>query len=191
MKIVLASASPRRLELVKQIGLEPQVIVREFAELEGANIAPKELVEANAEGKGKIVVAEIGDATPVVSADTIVVIDNNILGKPKTNEEAKKMLTKLNGNEHEVFTAVAVFYKGKTLVETVATKVEFRLLTETELDSYIALGESLDKAGGYGIQGQGAVLIEKINGSYDNVVGLPLAKLYTMLKQIGGMEDGL
>ena len=191
MKIVLASASPRRLELVKQIGLEPQVIVREFAELEGANIAPKELVEANAEGKGKIVVAEIGDATPVVSADTIVVIDNNILGKPKTNEEAKKMLTKLNGNEHEVFTAVAVFYKGKTLVETVATKVEFRLLTETELDSYIALGESLDKAGGYGIQGQGAVLIEKINGSYDNVVGLPLAKLYTMLKQIGGVEDGL
>lgn len=185
MQVVLASASPRRLELVQQLGWEAQVYPSEFEEAGGAAYEAQEVVLANAVGKGSWTAARTGDDIPVISADTIVVVDNVILGKPKDIAEAVAMLKRLSGREHQVMTGVAVFYKGRTLGRVCVTKVIFRSLTEQEITDYVATGEPLDKAGAYGIQGKGAVLVDKIDGCYNNVVGLPLTMLYTMFKELG------
>ena len=119
------------------------------------------------------------------NADTMVVLENEILGKPFDSNDAAAMLRKLSGRVHRVLTGVAVFYKTQNLVEVVETKVWFRSLSEIEINAYVATGEPFDKAGAYGIQGRGAVLVEKIDGCYNNVVGLPLTRLYQMMAQIG------
>ena len=120
----------------------------------------------------------------MIAADTMVVLENEILGKPFDSNDAAAMLRKLSGRVHRVLTGVAVFYKTQNLVEIVETKVWFRSLSEIEINAYVATGEPFDKAGAYGIQGRGAVLVEKIDGCYNNVVGLPLTRLYQMMAQL-------
>ena len=152
MLVRLASGSPRRLELLRQIGLEVDVYTSAFDEVSGDNA--EKVVAVNALGKGQVV-------------------------------DAAVMLRKLSCRVHRVLTGVAVFYKTQNLVEIVETKVWFRSLSEIEINAYVATGEPFDKAGAYGIQGRGAVLVEKIDGCYNNVVGLPLTRLYQMMAQIG------
>lgn len=185
MKVILASASPRRQALLQQIGIEPVVQPASFDEVGGRAELAHEVALANAKGKCDAVYAEAGDELPVVAADTIVVIDKVILGKPQDEAEAQAMLTRLSGRTHQVMTGVAVRYKGQQLAKVCTTDVSFRELTAAEIAAYIATKEPLDKAGAYGIQGRGAVLVEKINGCYNNVVGLPLTMLHEMFRQLG------
>ncbi len=185
MQVILASASPRRLELLRNIGFDVKVYPADFTE-SGGGIEPAEkTVLANAIGKCRAVCAVCGDNVPVIAADTVVVIDGMILGKPAGKETAKEMLRLLSGKEHRVLTGVAVGYKGRETTDVCETRVFFRSLTEDEISAYVATGESLDKAGAYGIQGKGAFLVEKIDGCYNNVVGLPLTCLYSMLGKLG------
>jgi septum formation protein len=183
MQVVLASGSPRRLELLRQIGIKPLVMVSNYHETE-SGLAPEVLVSTNALGKARSVLTQCSDEVVVIAADTVVVLDGEILGKPKNKEEAGEMLRALSGKAHWVLTGTGVFYRGKHAVRVSATKVYFRNLNEKEIQSYVATGEPLDKAGAYGIQGQGAVFITKIEGSYSNVVGLDLADLYTLFAEL-------
>lgn len=185
MEVVLASASPRRLALLEQVGVAAQVCPADFEEEAGQAAAAREVALHNAVGKCRAVVAAKGDAVPVIAADTIVVVDEAILGKPRDAEEAVAMLARLSGRKHEVLTAVAVACAGKEIARVCATEVFFRELTKAEIAAYVATGEPLDKAGAYGIQGKGALLVKKIEGCYNNVVGLPLTMLDSMLKEIG------
>ena len=185
MKVILASASQRRQALLQQIGITPLICPADFAEGSGNASQAQEVALYNAAGKCAAVAAKMGDELPVIAADTIVVIDNVILGKPQDAAAAKAMLQRLSGRTHQVMTGVAVRYKGQQLSEVCITDVSFRQLTAEEIDAYIATGEPMDKAGAYGIQGRGAVLVEKINGCYNNVVGLPLSLLYLMMQRLG------
>lgn len=185
MKVILASASPRRQALLQQIGITPLVCPADFAEGSGTASQAQEVALHNAAGKCAAVAAKMGYELPVIAADTIVVIDNVILGKPQDAAAAKAMLQRLSGRTHQVMTGVAVCYKGQKMSEVCVTDVSFRQLTAEEIDAYIATGEPMDKAGAYGIQGRGAVLVEKINGCYNNVVGLPLSLLYLMMQRLG------
>lgn len=184
MRVILASSSPRRLQLLQQIGIEPEVHPAAFDELSTGKMAD-EVVLANAVGKCQAVCAACGDKVPVIAADTVVVLDNQILGKPKDAADAVRMLTELSGRTHKVLTGVAVSFQGRQLAEVCETEVIFRTLTTAEIADYVATGEPLDKAGAYGIQGRGAVFVEKINGCYNNVVGLPLTRLHLMLAKLG------
>lgn len=185
MQVILASASPRRQELLRQIGIDPIVCPADFNEISGTESEAYDVVLANAAGKCRTAVKEHGDTLPVIAADTVVVIDGKILGKPADSKEAAAMLQGLSGKVHKVLTGVAVAYQGKLEQEVCETNVVFRKLTKQEIEAYIATGEPLDKAGAYGIQGKGAVLVEKIDGCYNNVVGLPLTRLHLMLAKLG------
>ncbi len=184
MRVILASSSPRRLQLLQQIGIEAEVRPAAFDELSTGKMAD-EVVLANAVGKCQAVCAAYGDKVPVIAADTVVVLDGQILGKPKDAADAVRMLTELSGRTHKVLTGVAVSFQGRQLAEVCETEVIFRTLTAAEIADYVATGEPLDKAGAYGIQGRGAVFVEKINGCYNNVVGLPLTRLHLMLAKLG------
>lgn len=184
MRVILASSSPRRLQLLQQIGIEAEVRPAAFDELSTGKMAD-EVVLANAVGKCQSVCAACGDKVPVIAADTVVVLDGKILGKPKDAADAVRMLTELSGRTHKVLTGVAVSFDGRQLAEVCETEVIFRTLTAAEIADYVATGEPLDKAGAYGIQGRGAVFVEKINGCYNNVVGLPLTRLHLMLAKLG------
>ena len=188
MKFILASASPRRLELLQQIGVKPNVIVSDFDEVKTAD-QPEALVQANAVGKGRSVVSKSPREAVVVAADTIVVLHGKVLGKPRDAEDAVRMLTYLSGHTHQVLTAVAVFYQGKEAVKVEKTDVEFYPLTKEQILSYLHTDEPMDKAGAYGIQGRGALLVKGINGSYSNVVGLPLGTLIRMLMEMGVINN--
>jgi septum formation protein len=183
MKFILASGSPRRRELLRQIGIEPQIMVSDYAE-DNCNLDPAGLVIENALGKGLRVLLNCSRDDVVIAADTVVLLDNTILGKPKDPLDAFNMLKNLSGRTHEVLTGVAVFYRGKKKVAVERTIVEFRTLTDKEIQTYVATGEPADKAGAYGIQGLGAVFINSIAGCYSNVVGLPLARLYTLFAEL-------
>ena len=160
MKVVLASASPRRLALLEQVGIKAKVCPADFDEEAGGAETAQAVALHNALGKCRAVAAKLGDAVAVVAADTIVVIDEAILGKPRNKLEAVAMLTSLSGRSHQVLTGVAVRYQGKEIAKVCATKVCFRQLTEAEIATYVATGEPLDTAGAYGIQGKGALLVE-------------------------------
>ena len=183
MTFILASASPRRLDLLRQINIEPRVVVSNYAETMGKN-APYEIVLDNALGKGISILDYCQNDDIVIAADTIVVLDGKILGKPKNNEDAVVMLKTLSGRTHEVLTGVALFYKNKKAVAVEKTSVKFRVLTDNEIQQYVATREPMDKAGAYGIQGQGAILVDSIVGCYNNVVGLPLTRLYTLFAEL-------
>ncbi len=182
--IVLASASPRRFELLKQIGLEFKVVPSNLDEEMVGNDSIDELVKNNAKAKG-LKVAEHYPNALVISADTVVAFERKILGKPANEEEAFDMLKLLSGKTHQVYTGIGLFlkkYEGLKL-DAVCTNVTFRRLSEDEIWAYINTGEPFDKAGAYGIQGQGALLVERVEGCYYNVVGFPLAKFYLMLNE--------
>lgn len=185
MQVILASASPRRLALLQQIGIEAKVCPADFDEVSGSAVQAEDVVLANAIGKCKAVVKIKGDSLPVIAADTVVVAEGIILGKPQNDEDAVEMLKQLSGKTHKVMTGIAVSYTGEMLAEICETEVVFRKLTDEEIKKYVATGEPLDKAGAYGIQGMGAVLVEKINGCYNNVVGLPLTRLQLILAKLG------
>ena len=185
MQVILASASPRRLALLQQIGIEATVCPADFDEVSGSAVQAEDIVLANAVGKCQAVVKIKGDSLPVIAADTVVVAEGVILGKPQDAEDAIVMLKQLSGKTHKVLTGIAVSYAGEMLAEVCETKVVFRDLTDEEIKKYVATGEPLDKAGAYGIQGKGAVLVEKIDGCYNNVVGLPLTRMQLILAKLG------
>ena len=185
MQVILASASPRRLALLQQIGIEATVCPADFDEVSGSAVQAEDVVLANAVGKCQAVVKIKGDSLPVIAADTVVVAEGEILGKPQDAEDAIAMLKQLSGKTHKVLTGIAVSYAGEMLAEVCETKVVFRDLTDEEIKNYVATGEPLDKAGAYGIQGKGAVLVEKIDGCYNNVVGLPLTRMQLILAKLG------
>jgi len=183
--IILASASPRRTEIMNQLGLDFQVIPSEVSEIiPEKSTAPQELVTELALHKASDVACKL-ERGLVIGADTLVVFEDTIFGKPSGPAEAVRMLSVLNGKIHSVFTGIAMIQVPSGRIESgySETKVKFRTLSKEEIQSYVATGEPLDKAGAYGIQGKGGVLIEGIAGCYFNVVGLPLSKLGEMLKK--------
>ena len=189
MAMILASQSPRRRELLGQMGFSFTVRPAKGEELPHPELTPAQLVEELARQKALEVSAEAASDDVVVAADTVVAIDGKVLGKPRDKAHAAQMLSALSGREHTVYTGVAVKRGETLLVEHEATHVRFRPLTGQEIDLYIQTGEPMDKAGSYGIQGCGALLVEGIRGDYFNVVGLPICRLGRMLAQVG--EDAL
>ncbi|MGI6588361.1 MAG: Maf family protein [Peptococcia bacterium] len=184
MDLVLASGSPRRAELLKLLGVPYRVVVSEVKE--GQPRSPwVQWVQEVACLKARAVAASTGGI--VLAADTIVVKEGRVLGKPADEQEAEKMLTFLSGEVHEVLTGICVVncLTKDVWQDVEVTKVYFRPLTVQEIKAYLVSGESLDKAGAYGIQGLGSLLIEKIEGCYYNVVGLPLIKTMTLLRKCG------
>lgn len=187
-KIILASNSPRRRELLEQGGIPFTVYpsqVEENITTANPEVAVKELSHLKCEDIYK---KSSGDVV-VIGADTVVASDGNILGKPSSKKEAVAMLQNLQGKEHEVYTGVTIMVRGegetiqKTFYEK--TKVVFYPMTEEEIRDYVNTQEPMDKAGAYGIQGKSAIFIKEIHGDYNNVVGLPLARLYQELKKMG------
>jgi septum formation protein len=184
--IILASRSPRRKELLHQIGLDFSVDPADVDERVLPDETPEGYTLRVALGKARGVAAR-AQAGLVIAADTIVVLDGEFLGKPVDTQDAERMLARLSGKAHRVITGVAVMdaATGKTFSRTSTTRVLFRSLTSQEITSYAATGEPLDKAGAYGIQGMGALLIEGIDGCYSNVVGLPISMLGELLRDFG------
>ena len=185
-KIVLASASPRRKELLQKIGLKFEVDASNCAEEIDPTLKPDEIVRRISIEKACAVASRHKDAV-IIAADTIGVIGKKLLGKPRTAGEARKMLAQISGKSHEVITGFTVLdtATNKVISGTVNTKVYIKKMTQQEIDAYVQTGEPLDKAGAYGIQGLGAVIVEKIEGDYYNVVGLPLSALAEVLKEFG------
>ena len=185
MKIILASQSPRRRELLERMGITDfKVIPAKGEEVATRTLTPDQLVEQLSRRK----CAEVAAAHPddlVIAADTMVAVNNRLLGKPRTEDDAARMLATLSGRLHMVYTGVTVSLKGKTLTAHEMTSVRFRTLTQADIIRYIATGEPMDKAGAYGIQGYGCVLVESISGDYYNVMGLPVCRLARMLARFG------
>lgn len=185
-RLILASNSPRRRDLLKQAGLTFSVIPSEVDEHKMTMSDPDVFVRTLAETKA-LNIAEKHPSSWVIGADTIVVIENQILGKPDSAEAARDMLKRLSGNTHQVFTGYCVCCKRKARLFTDAEKTDvcFKSLSDAEIEWYIQTGEPFDKAGGYGIQGIGAVLVKSIKGSYTNVVGLPVCEVVDVLIKEG------
>lgn len=186
MNLILASASPRRRELLTQIGVSFVVEVSDVEEVIDSSLSPELQVQSLARQKAEAVASNHTDGI-VLGADTIVVADGKILGKPHDETEAKTMLASLSGGWHQVMTAIAFVDAGNknTWTSTEITDVKFRNLTDDDIAAYVATGESMDKAGAYGIQGYGALLVERIEGCYNNVVGLPLQQVASGLRNWG------
>lgn len=181
--MILASASPRRKELLSIIEKDFKIIPADIEEILPEGIPAEQAAEFLSVQKAKAVYEKHPDDT-VIGCDTAVICEGEILGKPKDSLDAKRMLSLLSGKTHKVITGCAIFKNGKSLSFSETTKVTFFSLSEKEIDDYIATNEPFDKAGAYGIQGYGSLLVEKIEGDYFNVVGLPVAKLNKMLKRI-------
>lgn len=186
MGIVLASASPRRSELLKQIGMTFTVRASNVEEIVDETLAPEAVAEQLAQLKAYDIAKQC-PADTVIGADTIVVLDRLILGKPKDELDAKAMLRSLSGTKHQVITGLAVINlaMGKSICVSEVTNVYFKHLSDLEIDEYVATGEPMDKAGAYGIQGRAAVFVPRIEGCYFNVVGLPIVRLRHVLTEVG------
>ncbi|MCD6452464.1 MAG: septum formation inhibitor Maf [Acidobacteria bacterium] len=185
-RIVLASSSPRRISLLKMLGVTFEPVPASIVEEKREGEEPADFARRIAKEKA-FQVAERVKAEFVIAADTVVVIDGEVLGKPEDENEARRMLEKLSGRTHKVITAVALYKKesGELLLDHKETLVRFTVLSKAEIDWYIRTGEPMDKAGAYGIQGLGSLFIERIDGCYTNVVGLPLPLLYQLAKRAG------
>lgn len=192
MRVVLASASPRRKELLKRAGVAFEILPAVGEEIVTGK-EPAQVVMGLAFKKAKEVsgrLAEEGEGELLIlGADTVVTYDGAILGKPGDEADAVRMLSLLSGSTHSVFTGVALIYQAKGTERILnfyqETKVTMYPMTPAEIQSYVRSGEPMDKAGAYGIQGRGAVFIEKIDGDYNNVVGLPIARVYQEMKKLG------
>ncbi len=180
--IILASASPRRKELLQLAGVEFSVDVADADETLPDRITPRDAVEYLSKIKAEAVFDNHNDCI-VIGADTVVAIGDEILGKPKDYDEANKMLNTLSGKTHYVYTGVSIISKEKSITFSQKTAVEFYQLNQSEIDEYIASKDCFDKAGGYGIQTNGCVLVKGIQGDYFNVVGLPVAETVRKLKE--------
>lgn len=185
-KIVLASGSPRRRELLERIGIHDfDVRVPQTEESYPAGLSPRETVEYISREKADAASALCTPEEILITADTMVFLDDARLGKPVDEADALRMLTALQGRCHTVCTGVTVRQGDRSLTESEATEVFFRPASEAELLAYIRTGEPMDKAGAYGIQAQGALLVEKIHGDFFNVMGLPVLRLSRMLSRFG------
>ena len=186
MNIVLASGSPRRRELLEMLGVKNLVIMpARGEEIVPSNTEPGEIVEILAEAKAREVSELWTENDVVIAADTIVWIDGTLLGKPHSRTDAEKMLSKLSGRTHEVYTGVCVIHGGKIVTEHERTLVSFRELSKEEINSYIETGEPMDKAGAYAAQGKGALFVNHLDGDFFNVMGLPVCRLGEILKNNG------
>ena len=177
IKPVLASASPRRKELITNIFNEVSVKPARCDEALPGNIGARQAVEYLAEIKNKASAVLSHSDELIISADTVVAVNDEILGKPRDKDDARRMLSLLSGKVHQVYTGVTLSYKGNIFTFSEKTDVEFYDLTDEEIEEYINSSEPYDKAGAYGIQGKAGLLVKGINGDYYNVVGLPVARL--------------
>ncbi len=183
--LILASASPRRQELLQQIGCDFRVFVSYAEELSESGVSPEKMATENARRKAEDVASRDTTGLPVLGADTVVAVDATILGKPKDEEDAARMLRLLSGRRHFVYTGVALVYHGATYTSVVQTAVWMDKMSDEEISAYIATGEPMDKAGAYAVQGIAAKFIPKIEGSFSNVVGLPLHEVKNLARKAG------
>jgi septum formation protein len=184
MRVILASQSPRRRELLTLIGIKHEVLPADIDE----SLMPGELPAPHAERLARAKAHTIAEREPgavVIAADTIVVVDGDVLGKPRDSAEAHAMLKRLSGRTHTVLTAIAVARAAQTESAVESVDVTFRALTDSEITAYIATGEPMDKAGAYGIQGYGATIVERVSGDYFSVMGLGLRRLVELLGRVG------
>jgi septum formation protein len=184
VRIILASQSPRRRELLSLIGIPHEVLPADLDETLWPGEVPVSHAERLARSKAEAIATRESGAV-VIGADTIVVLDGEILGKPGDASEAAATLRRLSGRTHTVHTAVAVARHGQTVSGVESVEVTFRPLTDVQIETYIATGEPMDKAGAYGIQGYGAVIVERVHGDYFAVMGLALGRLVELLGQVG------
>ncbi len=188
-KVILASTSPRRKELFEKTGIPFEIVASSYEEDMTLNMSPKDLAMYLSRGKAEDVANKYPNAV-VIGADTFTALGNEVFGKPHTKEKAKERLLMLSGKQHSIITGFTIIEKSanKIISKAIETKVFFRDLTEQEIDDYIETGEPLDKAGAYAIQGLGGKLIEKTEGSYDNIIGLPVDEVVQILKDEFGVE---
>lgn len=188
-KIILASGSPRRKEILENaFAIKPEVVVSGVEEVIDETLSPGDLVLELAYQKG--VEISVGNTNvPVISGDTVVSLNRQILGKPKDEKEAIQMLTLLSGKCHQVYTGHCIFYKGKAVKGLSTSNVYFRSLSEVEILNYVETGEPLDKAGAYGIQGLASVFIEKIEGDFYGIMGLSPYIINELFQRIGRKKD--
>ena len=186
MDIILASKSPRRRALLGRMGGEDfRILTPGKDERMGRGQPPRELVRQISLEKAQAVAAQADPNAVIIAADTVVALDGVVLGKPADEEEAFRMLSLLSGNRHQVYTGLTVLRGEQVFSQWEETSVTFRPLTAEEIEAYIATGEPMDKAGAYGIQGYGALLVEGIRGDYYNVMGLPVCRLGGLLRELG------
>ncbi|MGH9864066.1 MAG: Maf family protein [Candidatus Acidiferrales bacterium] len=194
-RLILASASPRRAEILRNAGFDFEVVPAHVDESLRPNEAASDYVLRLAEEKARAAMHQLGkhagcEPTSIIGADTVVVIDNEILGKPSSAVNAREMLRCLSGKAHEVYTGLAVL-QGNGIARTAVEKtcVTFEPLSEKEIEDYIDSEEPFDKAGAYAIQGRGGKFISRIEGCYFNVMGLPLSRLYAILRELNGKQQ--
>jgi len=187
-RVVLASSSPRRRDLLNLIGIEHEIRPADLDETHIAGESPKAHAERLARAKAEAIAASAPEAL-VIGADTVVVIDGAILGKPRDASDALRMLRMLEGRTHSVLTGVAAVWRGRIVSEIVSVEVTFKPLSASELSSYIATGEPMDKAGAYGIQGYGATIVSRVEGDYFAVMGLSLVALVALMNELGLRYD--
>ena len=185
MDIVLASASPRRRELLAQIGLSFRVVTPDIDEHMDRTLTPAKLVETISAEKARAVAGRVGPQPLVIAADTVVAWNGEILGKPADEAQAVAMLTHLSGQTHQVYTGFTLCQGARAVTRSECSLVTFRTRTAAEIAAYVATGEPMDKAGAYGIQGLGSLLVEGIQGDYFNVMGLPVCLLGQALQDFG------
>ena len=183
MNIVLASKSPRRKELLSLLDLQFDIITADIDETMDTSLPVADEVSRLSYEKAAAIRSKVSSDTIIISADTVVELDGVVMGKPKDESDAYNMLKSLSGNTHNVLSGVTVMRGDKHVSKTVITEVHFRPLSDQEINTYIATKEPMDKAGSYGIQGRGSKFVEKIDGDYFNVVGLPVCTLSLMLKE--------
>lgn len=182
--VILASQSPRRRELLTLVGIPHEVRPADIDESYGAGELPHAHAERLAREKAAVVARSAPDAV-VIGSDTIVVLDGDVLGKPRDERDAASMLMRLSGRTHTVMTAVAVMWRGVERSAVEEVEVTFHILTSAEIDAYIATREPMDKAGAYGIQGFGATIVARVDGDYFAVMGLPLQRMVRLMADLG------
>jgi septum formation protein len=185
MKIILASASPRRKELLQLIGLNPAIIIPDIDEAPRPAEAVAAFLERVTIAKGIAAYKKNLFSHLLISADTVVLLGDSVIGKPRDREDAFRMLNRLSGQRHEVLTGMALIYQGETRFEISRTAVYFKELAGTEIDFYLDNENFLDKAGAYAIQGRAAIFVERIEGCFFNVMGFPLNLFYRMAAERG------
>lgn len=185
LNLVLASSSPRRAELLRQLQLEFSICVSEVDETPLSNEAPDLYVRRLAQAKALAVLPLVASDTLVLGADTVVSCMGQLLTKPLNPEHNRQMLERLSGRSHEVFTGICVASRSNCLTEIVSTEVEFGVIDDAALRGYVRIGEGVDKAGGYAVQGIGGIFVKRLVGSYSAVVGLPLAETESLLRRVG------
>ena len=185
MALILGSASPRRQELLGGMGLTFTVMTADIDETMDNRLGAEAEVARICRAKAEAILPLVGEEDIVITADTVVCVDDRILGKPADEADAARMLRLLSGRTHQVRTGVTVCTKNRSLTEVETTGVRFRPLSDREIEAYIRTGEPMDKAGSYGIQGRAAVFAEGLEGDYFNVMGLPLCRLTRMLRKFG------